>query len=111
MAACKYTEELAVDHMRDPREWMPVSLMKGGQSPGEPPDRNAAIHHRVLFDVRKVIDSDEVMPDHLHINPKCGDGQTGGDEPECHNAADLESFWGSSVGCVKADSFSLLCCL
>src|SRR5437899_12377090 len=97
MAACKYTEELAVDHMRDPREWMPVSLMKGGERPGEPPERNTAIHHGVLFDIRKVIDSDEVMRDHLRINPKWRDGQTGGDEPECNNAADIEIHWGSSV--------------
>jgi hypothetical protein len=62
---------------------------------GESTERNTAIHHWVLLDIRKVIESDEVMPDHLQINPKCRDRQTGGDEPKCCKEADIESFFGS----------------
>src|SRR5206468_10533013 len=56
MAACKYAEELAVDHMCDPREWMPVSLVKSGKRPGNPAERHTAIHCRVLLYVRKIVD-------------------------------------------------------
>src|SRR5437899_2720412 len=108
MATCIHAEELAVDHMCDPREWMPVPRVKSGKGPGESAEGNTAIHHWVLLDISKVIDGDELMPDYLRINPKCRDRQTGGDEPECGNAAKLERFSGSSVGRGKADSLSLL---
>src|SRR5437867_4007684 len=49
---------------------MPVRLVKSGKRPGQSPERKTAIHHRVPLDVRKVIESDEAMPDHLRINPK-----------------------------------------
>ena len=35
MATCKRAEELAIDHMCDPCEWMPVPLVKSGKRPGE----------------------------------------------------------------------------
>jgi len=112
MPTCKPAEELAVDHVRDPREWMPVPRVKSGKRPGESRGRNTAIHHRVLLDVPKVIDRDELMPDHLRINPKRHYRQTEQDEKigslECCNVADLERFRSSSVGCDKADRFSLL---
>src|SRR5213593_3968475 len=60
MPTCKPAEELAVDHVCDPREWMPVSLVKSGECPGNPAERNATIHHRVLLNIREVVDSDEV---------------------------------------------------
>ncbi len=34
MAACNNTEELAVDHMCDPSQWMPVSRVKSGERRG-----------------------------------------------------------------------------
>src|SRR5947208_2462202 len=105
MATCNHAEKLAVDHMCDPGEWMPVCLVKSGERPGESRERNAAIHHRVFLDIRIVIQSDELMPHHLRINPKCYYRQTEQDEKvgslEGCNAADL-------AGCGKADSFSLL---
>ena len=70
MTACDHAEELAIDHVCNPSEWMPVRLVKSGKRPGESPERNTAIHHRVPLDVRKVVESDEAMPDHLGINPK-----------------------------------------
>ena len=112
VTTCNHAEELAIDHMCDPREWMPVGLVKSGERPGESRERNAAIHHRVFLDIRIVIQSDELMPHHLRINPKCYYRQTEQDEEvgslECCKAADLESFRSSFVGCGKADSFSLL---
>src|SRR5436309_15937464 len=112
MTTCDHAEELAIDHVCNPSEWMPVRLVKSGKRPSESPERNTAIHHRVPLDVRKVIESDEVMPDHLGIDPKRHYRQTEQDEEvgslECCNVADLESFRSSFVGCGKADSFSLL---
>src|SRR5262245_33831771 len=80
MATRKRAEELAIDHVCDPCEWMPVRLVKSGKRPGEPRQRNTAIHHWVLFDIKKVIQSDEVMPDHLRVDPKRYYRQTQQDE-------------------------------
>src|SRR5262245_48856960 len=95
MAACKYAEELAIDHMRDPSEWMPVRLVKSAKRPGESPKRNTAIHHWVLLDIRKVIDSDETMPYQLRVDSKRHYRQTEQDEKigslECCHMADLKS--------------------
>src|SRR2546430_17387503 len=70
MATCIHAEELAVDHMCDPREWMPVPLVKGGKGPGDSRESKAANHHCVLLDIRIVMQSDELMPDHLRTNRK-----------------------------------------
>src|SRR6478609_5059262 len=70
MAACVHAEELAVDHMRDPRERMPVCRIERGECPSEPRERNTAIHHWIFPDVRGVIERDELMPDYLRVNPK-----------------------------------------
>src|SRR5438132_12963629 len=109
MATSNRAEELAIDHMCDPREWMPVPRVKSGKRPGESPKRDTAIHHWVLRDIRKVIDRDEAMPDHLRVDPKRHYRQTEQDEKigsfECCNVADLESLRGSPAGCGKAGSF------
>src|SRR5437773_1418071 len=119
MATRKHAEEPAVDHMCDPREWMPISVIKSRECPGESIEGHTAIHHRVFRDIRRVIEIDEAMPDHLRINPKCYYRQTEQDEKiaslECCNVADLEcsllaktfGVRSSSVGCGKADSLSL----
>ena len=49
---------------------MPVCRMKRGERPGESRERNTAIHHWIFLDIRGVIESDELMPDHLRVNPK-----------------------------------------
>src|ERR1700746_2770454 len=59
MATCIHAEEFGVDHMRDPCEWMPVPLVKGGKCPGDSRECNATIYHCVLLDIRIVIQSDE----------------------------------------------------
>src|SRR3989442_14256455 len=55
MPTCKHAEESAVDHMCDPREWMPVPGVKSGKRPGNPAEGNTAIHHWVPLDISKVI--------------------------------------------------------
>ena len=47
---------------------MPVRHVKGGERPGESRGGDTAIHHWIFPDVRGVIESDELMPDHLRIN-------------------------------------------
>src|SRR5438309_953064 len=80
MSTRKRAEELAVDHMCDPCEWMPVPCVKSRKRPCDSPERNTAIHHWVIFDIRKVIQSDEVMTDHLRIDPERHYRQTEQDE-------------------------------
>ena len=70
MATRERAEELAIDHMCDPRKWMPVLRVKSRKRPGESRERNTAIYHWVLLDVRSVIDNYEAMPDHLRVDPK-----------------------------------------
>ena len=95
MATRNHAEELAIDHMCDPCEWMPVPRVKSGKRPGESRERNTAIHHWIFLDIRGVIESDEAMPYQLRINPKRYYRQTEQDEKvgslECCNVADLES--------------------
>ena len=71
------------------------SRMKSGKRPGESRERNTAIHHRIFLDIRKVIQSDEVMPDHLRINPKRDYHKAEQDEnvgsPECCGSACVSS--------------------
>ncbi len=68
-------EELAVNHMRQPGERMPVGGVKGGEGPGNPFQRQAADDHRVVPDVEIVIEVDELMTDHLRVDRESGDRQ------------------------------------
>src|ERR1051326_754904 len=70
MAASKHPEQLAIDHVANPSQWMPVARVKGGKCPGNPRECNTAIHHWIVLDIGRVIESDEAMPDHLRINPE-----------------------------------------
>jgi hypothetical protein len=70
MATCVHAEELTINHVRDPSERMPVCLLESGERPGDSRECKATIHHWVLLDIRNVIESDKLMPDHLRINPK-----------------------------------------
>src|SRR4029077_9706539 len=76
MATRHHAEELAIDHMCDPCEWMPVPRVKGGKRPGESRERNTAIHHRIVLDICRVIERDEPMPYQLRVNAKRYDCQT-----------------------------------
>src|SRR5262249_47090777 len=91
MATGIYAEKLGVHHMCDPSEWMPFALVKRGKSPSESGECNAAIHHCVLLDIRIVIQSYELVPDHLRINRKCHYRQAEQDQqigsPKCRSSA------------------------
>ena len=93
--------------------WIIARTFAQRSSPGESRERNTAIHHWVLLDIRKVVDSDEAMPDHLRINPKRHYRQTEQDEEvrslECRSAAKWRRT--SFLGYDRANSFSLLRCL
>ena len=98
VATGKHAEELAIDHMCDPCERMPVCLVKSGERPGESLERNAAIHHWIFIDVRGVIERDEAMPYQLRIDPKRYDRQTEQDDKvgslECCGSACVSSAIG-----------------
>src|SRR5262249_1239221 len=66
--ACVHVKELTIDHVRNPSERMPVRRVKRGERPGESRAGHTMIHHLVFLDIRGVIESDELMPDHLRIN-------------------------------------------
>ena len=68
MATCVHAEQLAIDHMCDPREGIPVSRIKRGERPSDSCEGNTAIHHWVVLDKCFVIERDELMPHHLRIN-------------------------------------------
>src|SRR5438270_13156776 len=91
MATRKHAEEPAVEHVCDPREWMPVSVIKSRECPGESIEGHAAIHHGVFRDVRRVIEMDKAMSDHLRINRKGYCRQTEQDD----KIASLECLWGA----------------
>src|SRR5438876_6402836 len=98
MATCNHAEELAIDHMCDPCEWMPVPGMKSGKRPGETAGRNTAIHHWIVLDICRIIERDEVMPDHLRIDPERHYRQPEQDENvgslECYSSACVSSATG-----------------
>src|SRR4029077_6594851 len=103
MATRNHAEELAIDHMCDPCEWMPVPRVKGGKRPTESPGRNTPIHHWIFLDIRGVIERDEAMPDHLRIDPKRHYGQTEQDEKVrslecCRSACVSLTFAHAEVG-------------
>src|ERR1700746_2822369 len=98
MATGKHAEELAIHHMCNPCEWMPVRLVKSGERPGESRERNTAIHHRGFLCIRIVIQRDELMPHYLRVKPKCYYRQTEQEENvgslECCSSACVSSATG-----------------
>jgi hypothetical protein len=93
MATRERAEKLGVDHMCNPRERVPISLAKSGEGPGQPRERDTAIHYRVLFDIRDVIENYEAMPNHLRVDPKRYYCQTEQDE----KVGSLESYGSACV--------------
>src|SRR5436309_5794551 len=116
MPTSNRAEELAVDHMCNPCEWMPIARVKSGKRPGESAEGNTAIHHWVPLDIRNVIDHDEAMPYQLLVDPKRHYRQTEQDDKvgslKCHGSAcvslAIARNTGSPVGCAKPGSLSLL---
>src|SRR5437763_13395262 len=88
--------------MCDPRQRMPVCLVKSGECPGESRKGNAAIHHWIIFNIPAIIESDELMPNDLRINPKGDYRQPENNKKirscECGNVAVLERFSDETVG-------------
>ena len=84
MATCVQAEQLAVDHVCDPCERMPVYRIKRSERPAESREGNTAIHHWVVLDIHTVIERDELMSDHLRINGERHNSQGSGDE-EIHS--------------------------
>jgi len=88
---------------------MPVCRMKRSERPDEPRERDTAIHHWVFLDIHGVIERDELMSDHLRINPKRHYRQTEQDETvrslKCCTVAERQGA--SPVRCGGAISFSL----
>jgi hypothetical protein len=112
VATCIHVEEVAIDHMGDPRKRMPVSLVKSRECPSESRKRNAAIHHWIILDIPTIIESDELVPNHLRINPKGHYREPEKNEeigsPEWRRVADGERFRGSTIGRGGSISLSLL---
>jgi hypothetical protein len=44
--------------------------MECGERPSKPRERNTAIHVWIFPDICGVIESDELMPDYLRVNPE-----------------------------------------
>src|ERR1043166_3583783 len=78
---------------------MPVRRIKGGERPDESRAGNTAIHHWIFLDICRVIQSDELMPDHLHINRRRHPCQSKQNEeirpPECRSTVE---WLASSLG-------------
>ena len=72
MPACVQTKDLAVNHMREPSEGMPVCGMKRRERPCYSFQRQAADDHRVIPDVDVVVEADKLMTDHLAVNRENG---------------------------------------
>ena len=86
--------------------------MKRGERPGESRAGDTAVHHWIFPDIRGVIESDELMPDHLRINRECQYGETDQDEGirsvEFYCVANRDAAL-SFRRCNKS-SFSFSCC-
>src|SRR6266702_224916 len=108
MSSCVHAKELAIDHVRNPRERMPVRRIPRGERPDESRAGKTPIHHWIFLDIRGVIESDELMPDHLRVNSKRHYRQTEQDEkirsPASCNLAKRHS--GASARRSEARSFS-----
>src|SRR6266850_1364438 len=97
---------------------MPVPRVKSGKRPGESGERNTAIHHWIVLDIRGVIERDEAMPYQLRIDPKRYYRQTEQDKEvgslECCSSACVSLAFARAEngiflpGCGDTPVFSLL---
>jgi hypothetical protein len=74
MAAGVETEELAVSHMRKPRQRVPVCGVEGSEGPDESLRRQAGHDHWVRPDVGVVVEVNELMSDYLAVNDQSYQG-------------------------------------
>jgi hypothetical protein len=70
------TEELTVEHVREPGEGKPVSVVEGGESPDDAGPRETAEYLRVFRDVDGVVEAYECVAPHLEIHGENGDEET-----------------------------------
>src|SRR4051794_35157467 len=68
MATGVQTEQLAIEHVKEPRKWMPIRSMKGGKRPYYSRKGKPLRNDRILADVGIVIETDELVADHLGVN-------------------------------------------
>ncbi len=71
------TEELAIQHMREPGERMPVGLVKRRESPADTLPAQTAPDLGVVEDVARIIQADEVVLAHRPVERRheCNEGQ------------------------------------
>src|SRR5438046_3004829 len=69
------TEELDVDHMRDPGERMPVRRVHRGGGPGDVRDRQSAVDVIVLDHVVGIIEADEWVMEALRVDDHYDEGE------------------------------------
>ena len=56
-------KQLAIEHMRNTRQGMPVSRMKMHKCPNYAIERDALAYARILIDINVVIEIDEIVPE------------------------------------------------
>jgi hypothetical protein len=68
-------EELAVGHVAEPGDRMPVGVVKGREGPADAVDRQAALHQGVAGDVLWIVEHDKVVNRDRHVDGRDGDQQ------------------------------------
>ena len=74
--ACVYAVQLAIEHMCDRRQRVPVFRMDMRECPGDVAEIDAAGDRRVLIDVARIVVVNEIVPDCLTKNGPCQDEET-----------------------------------
>jgi len=73
--------ELAIGHMRNPGERMPVEGPAMGESPADPLEAQSPVHLGVPGDVGVVVEIDEIVAEGLRVDQEDGGGQGEADDP------------------------------
>lgn len=68
MSACLQAVPLAVEHVRNRREWMPVLRMNMAHGPANATQANAAGYLRILINVVVIVVVNEIVPQRLGEN-------------------------------------------
>src|SRR5689334_20626918 len=77
------SEQLAIEHMRNPGDWMPVSRfpMQTAEGPLDPLARQARLNMGVAGDVVRVVVINELVRADWKKNGECEDKQRARDNP------------------------------
>jgi hypothetical protein len=68
MSAGIESKELAVEHVRNCRQWMPVSRVAVRERPNDSGQRQAAGYGRVFIDVNVIVEINEIVAERLPEN-------------------------------------------